>query len=43
VDEALENEGKPVNIKYQEDGFIMVNDDISGVVMNIQDYLLRKP
>jgi len=35
VDEELENEGKHVERFYEEWGFLMVDKDVSGVVMNI--------
>jgi hypothetical protein len=40
IDEAQENEGKPVNRYYEEWGFVMVDKDVSGVVMNLQNFLL---
>jgi len=35
LDEQLENEGKEVVQMYEETGFVMVDKDISGVVMNL--------
>ena len=35
IDEQLENEGKEVDLLYEEEGFVMVDKDVSGVVMNL--------